>query len=127
MSENGHLWVSITEAVRLTGKSERTVRRWVAGGRLSIRHDAGLLVVGLPGDLLAHDRQAEATPDAADMAAEIAALQAQLQACQALAAEVTGERDYLRQALAAALTLQQKQLTEHTGRTWWQFWKRGEG
>jgi len=54
---------------------------------------------------------------------QIAALRAELDKCQALAEQLTGERDYLRQALAAALTLQQKALPERTGRTWWAFWR----
>jgi hypothetical protein len=41
-------------------------------------------------------------------------------------ADLAGERDYLRQALAAALTLQQKALPKPSGRPWWQFWRRSE-
>jgi len=40
--------------------------------------------------------------------------------------QLTGERDYLRQALAAALTLQQKTLPKPSGNPWWQFWRHSE-
>ena len=41
-------------------------------------------------------------------------------------ADLVSERDYLRQALAAALTTTQKLLPERTGRSWWQFWRKVE-
>ena len=42
-------------------------------------------------------------------------------------ADVVSDRDYLRQALAAALTTTQKLLPERIpSRPWWQFWRRGD-
>lgn len=125
MTDNGHVWVSVSEAVRLTGKSERTVRRWMTGGRLAVRDDAGTLVVGVPPELVPDDRQATATPDMPDMATKVAELEADVRRLQALLEQVTGERDYLRSALAASLSTTAKLLPERSGqRPWWRFWRR---
>ena len=126
MTNNERLWVSVSEAVRLTGKSERTVRRWMAGGKVPTRDNAAGLQVGLTGEMVVRGRQEEATPDMPDMAARVVELEADARRLQALLEQVTGERDYLRQALAAALTLQQKALPKPSGNPWWQFWRRSE-
>ena len=126
MTDSGHVWVSVSEAVRLTGRSERTVRRWMTGGRLAVRDDAGTLVVGVPPELVPDDRQAQATPGTPDMTAKVAELEASVRHLQAMLEQVTGERDYLRSALAASLTTTQKLLPERSGqRPWWAFWRRG--
>jgi hypothetical protein len=111
-------WLTVVEAAHATGKSERTIRRWMAGGKVT---RSGALV-GLPAtsaipDMTATGEVAE-VPDTPDMAQ----LRAELDKVTALLTEVTGERDYLRQAHAAALT-RIPQLPEKaeslTPRPWW--------
>lgn len=127
--EQAHEWVSVSEAVGRLGKTERTVRRWVSGGRLPWRQGATGLEVDVAGFRQADDRPEEAPPD---LAGQVAALQAEVRHLQAMLDRVTGECDYLRQAHAAALTLQQA-LPERTVTAgpaspqpapWWQFWRR---
>lgn len=126
MTGDGYLWVSVSEAARLTGKSERTVRRWMAGGRLQKKDNVGELVVGVPPDLVTYDRQGRTTSDNAPLQTETLRLQAEVDKLSEIVRQLTGERDYLRQALAAALTAQQKALPEHTARPWWALWRRSE-
>ena len=61
------------------------------------------------------------------MAAEMAELKAEVEKLQRLLEEVKGERDYLRQALTAALATQQKLIEARpyfeSPRRWWEFWK----
>lgn len=125
MTDNGHTWVSVSEAVRLTGKSERTIRRWMTGGKVPTRDTLAGMEVGLAGNLVNHDRRTPATPDMPDLAVRVAELEASVRHCQALLEQVTGERDYLRSALAASLTTTQKLLPARAGQPpWWRFWRR---
>lgn len=98
-------WVTISEAVGLLSLSERTIRRYVADGNLSSRRERGRLWVNLADILPA---PATPTPDTPDSPAKVAKLQAEIDRLQALLQAATEDRDYLRQALATALTTQQK-------------------
>lgn len=124
MTDNGHIWVNVSEAVRLTGKSERTVRRWMTGGKVPTRDTLAGLEVGLTGELVKEGTQATATPDTPDMTTKVTELETSVRHLQALLEQVTGERDYLRQALATSLTTQKLLPGADHSHPWWQFWRR---
>ena len=123
--------VSLDDAAHILNLSRRTVQRRLADGSLTGQKVAGRWLVDVPDDTVISQEgdtgtvvalQAQVTQlsqerdglarDRGEMARQIEAL--------------TGERDYLRSALAAALTLQQKALPAPRERPWWQFWKREE-
>jgi hypothetical protein len=149
------LLVSLGEAARRFGKTDRTIRRCVADGRLSaVETPTGTMVdlsgfvqpleeppirmkvpqpspepCGMePADAAA--MAAPGTPDATAWEFEIARLRGEVDKLSALVEQVSGERDYLRQALAASLGMQKALLAERASaappiRHWWQFWSRG--
>lgn len=97
---DGAQWTRITDAVRLTGKSDRTLRRWVTSGRLPALRKGAALWVNLAGVATVPQPDAPASADAdATLRAELAALRTQ---CDSL----TEERDYLRAMLSQALAPQ---------------------
>ena len=124
--------VSISEAARLTGKSRKTIQRYVADGRISMsQHVAGrngidiselIRVFGQLSQLdpaLSHATESQS--DAPHVAPDVAATLAQLQAENALLKAQIEAKDAnladLRQSL---------RLLEHvpsTKRRWWQFGK----
>lgn len=124
--------VSISEAARLTGKSRKTIQRYVADGRISMsQHVAGkngidtaelIRVFGeLSQSAPALSHATESQPDAGFVAPDVAATLAQLQAENALLKAQIEAKDAnladLRQSL---------RLLEHvpsTKRRWWQFGK----
>jgi hypothetical protein len=123
-------WITISEAVARSGKSERTIRRYVAEGLVTSKREGKRLLVSLP-DLLKHvsppDWSDESKPAApTDLQAENRRLQAELDKSQALLQATAADRDYLRQALAAALNAQQTLLEAGPRRRWWWPWQRRE-
>ena len=117
-------WTSVIEASKLLGKSERTIRRWMAGGRLSVREVPTGQEVNIGPYLLNPNMTDDAMPETTDRRATLASLRQEVAMLRELNRQVTDERDYLRQALGMALSLQQKQIAEtvETGRRhWWQF------
>ena len=123
-------WLTVRGAARALGKSERTIRRWVASGKIPADRDTGGLLVDVAGLTPGH---ATTTPD---VAGEVAALRAEIERLGDLLAEVRAERDYLRaalsnaQAVAMSLTGEQRLLTERAGEPRRRFrwpWQRGEG
>jgi excisionase family DNA binding protein len=130
------LLVTIAEAARRFGKSPRTIRRWIMDGRLpAIDTPTGKMVdlsgFAGPGEDGPPDRTgAEKGPDTAALELEIIRLQGEVAKLDALVQQMSGERDYLRQALAAALGTQKMLLAERAAaarpsRPWWKFWARG--
>lgn len=124
--------VSISEAARLTGKSRKTIQRYVADGRISMsQHVAGSKGIDIaelvrvfgelshPAPALSHATESQpVAPDVAatlaELRAENALLKAQLEAKDANLAD-------LRQSL---------RLLEHVPppkRRWWQLRKIGNG
>lgn len=122
--------VSISEAARLTGKSRKTIQRYVADGRISMsQHVAGSKGIDIvelvrvfgelsqPSPALSH--ATESQPDAPFVAPDVAATLAQLKAENALLKAQIEAKDAnladLRQSL---------RLLEHvpTKRRWW--WNR---
>jgi len=109
-------WCTIQEAAGQLGKSERTVRRMVSANKLAYKRDGRRLLVNLAGVV-------PAETDRVDMTVEVARLQAQVDKLTVLVDQLTGERDYLRSALASALRLQQAAIEAPKARQWWQFWR----
>jgi hypothetical protein len=136
------LLVTVTEAARRFGKSLRTIRRWMVEGRLVVVDTPVGKMVDLsgfakPGEDVPPDATGTAKLPGATPAPELAALELQVTRLQGeveklnvLAQQLTGERDYLRQALAAAMGMQKMILAERSmavqplSRPWWQFWRR---
>ena len=119
-------WITVTEVARLLGKSERTVRRWMTGGRLTWKDTPeGKLV-----DFASHSTGGGVTaPGIAVLEKENTRLQAEVDKLAELVRQLTDERDYLRRAHEASLSLvaqQQKLLPAPGNRPWWQFWRRDE-
>ena len=108
-------WVTITEATKLLGKSDRTIRRYEAKGELPSVRRAGRVYVNVAGlPIIEPEPEPEPEPD-------LQALQVEVERLRAVLEQVKSERDYLRQLLAVSLA-ENKQL-EPGRRQWWQFWK----
>jgi len=114
--------VSVAEAARILGKSERTIRRWERDGKIpsdrtgpGIRVDIGGLLPDAVGQVLTQ----------ADV------LQVELERLQERVDDLTAERDFLRdrllqaEALSLMLAGERRQLTP--GRRFRWPWQRGEG
>ena len=112
MTEQAAIWLSVSQAAIRLGKSERTIRRYIDIGRLPIDRTRTPFCVDIGGEVL---------PQAGgpDTTGEVARLQELLD-------EVRGERDYLRQALATALSTR-KLIAAPGARRWWEFWRSGDG
>ncbi len=97
-ADNNERWITINEAVSYFDRSERTIRRWAKISQIRSKKVHGRVYIAVydtaTGDRSDNDSQA---PDTSDTAPEIANL-------QALLTEAQSERDYLRSALAAALS-----------------------
>lgn len=126
--------VSISEAARLTGKSRKTIQRYVADGRISMsQRDAGrggidiselVRVFGaLSHPVPAASHASESHPDAAGVPPDVAALLATLRAEKAtLQAENSVLRSQVEAKDANLADLRQSlRLLEHvpTKRRWW--------
>jgi|SRR5271156_5284392 len=123
--------VSISEAARLTGKSRKTIQRYVADGRISMsQHVAGEKGIDISeltrvfGDLSQPDpalsHASVSQPDAPNVTPDVAALETRIKVLEAeLAARdavITAQRENLtdvRQAL--------KLLEGPRKRSWWRF------
>ena len=120
--------VSVTEAARLLGVSRRTIERRVKDGTLTVTRDGRRRLVALPEGASTVTEDGTDTTEArlSQTLAQCAELSAECAVLRQRVADVTTDRDYLRSALAAALTLQQKALPERTEQraAWWQFWRR---
>jgi len=129
--DDTHAWHTIPGAARLMGKSERTIRRKIAAGRLTTKHEGDALLVDLTGIPLLSPDELAAAPDTADILAERDRLAAERDRLTAEVAhlsqrvdDLTGERDYLRQALATSLALQQRAIEAPPARRWRWPWQR---
>jgi methyl-accepting chemotaxis protein len=135
-------WVTIAEAATILGKSTRTIRRYVAQGKLGADKSKSPMLVRVSdmtdtvadtvadtgGQVADIDRQASDTLRATIQDLErkvdrLAAANDRLEAAndrlQDLLERAEGEVDYLRQALAASMGNQQKLLEAQTGRRSW--------
>lgn len=121
----------MAEAARLLGRSQRTVRRWIADGKLAVDRSGPVIVVDVGGHVTGTDTTtADVTGEVDRLLAEVARLRADL-------ADVRAERDSWRvafereQALAMSLSSERLLLGERAGerprRRWrWQFWRPGD-
>ena len=96
MDDNGERWrwVSVREAARLLGRSERSVRRWVAEGKLIVNRSGPVTVVDIGGQVPGVD------VTTADVTGEVDRLQAGCDRLREVLASVTGERDRLREVVS---------------------------
>lgn len=117
MTGDDQRWVTVTDAAALLGKSERTIRRWVADNKLEVDKSETPYLVNVTGMIPAHAGPSD-QGDIAALKAEIKALKAQIEGLETLIDELRGQRDYLRQVIAASLTQSQKLLEAKTGRSW---------
>lgn len=116
-------WLSIADAARSLGKSERTIRRYVAGQKLPFRDTPAGVQVEITDSIGASVqngpdscRTETGTPDSDRLLAEVDKL-------AALNRHLTEEVHYLRTALAAALQRPVQLLPEPTRKNpWWRFW-----
>jgi len=93
MTEHKALWLTVSEAADRLHRSQRTVRRYIDLGRLPIDRTRTPFCVDIGGEALPQAGK----PDISDTTGEVARLQELLD-------EVRADRDYLRQALATALS-----------------------
>lgn len=122
-------WTPIDKAAALSGKSGRTLRRWVASGKLAHKREAGRLYVDLSSPVLASDVALPTTDidnELTEVRQQIATLTTELASVKAVLNEVIGERDYLRQMLAMSLSSQQKLIEAPARPRWWWPWSKTE-
>lgn len=99
-------WITVTEAIGIFGVSERTIRRRIATGLLPIKHESGRVLIYLY-DTPPDNRQA--APEGGKVAGErLTELQAENRRLSDLLAQVEGERDFLRSALATSMQNEQR-------------------
>lgn len=116
LPDNEH-WLPVAEAGRLLDKSPRTLRRWVTAGKLESQERDGRLWVEVS-EYIPRDTTID------DLKSRVDILRSEVDKLTALNEQVTGERDYLRGALAQALRMQQVAIQEPGGRrSWWPPWK----
>ena len=118
-------WLTVQQAVAHYSKSERSIRRWCREGRFQTRHEKGRLLILVP-DFEPGAEQAQAEINA--LLARIDQLELDNEAKKALIEQLSGERDYLRQAHMASLAQiqllvegQSEAKGEAKKRKWWQF------
>ena len=137
----GAQWRTLAEAISITGRSERTLRRWASADKIPAKRDddGGLLVDVTDIEPKPSRTRAEVAdiPGVADKpqaeAAEVTAWRTKAETAERDLAEtrrqvadLTGERDYLRSALAAALSSPQRALPAPRKRPWWRFWEQAQ-
>jgi len=150
MTDDAVKWVTIADAVIALGKSDRTLRRWVAGDKLPHKREQGRILVDISefiddivitpiGDDIGASMP-DAEPDIADDKAsdidtliELAELRKELKAKGETIDRQQTEIDFLRETLereqSLVLSAQQKLIEAVTDerdkerRRWWEFWK----
>lgn len=127
MADNppGH-WLTISEAAHYFRISERTLRRRIAAGQLPTQKEGGRVLVMVYDSPADKGGQADTAPA---VSAKLAELEAEVRRLSDLLSQVEGERDYLRQALAAAMSkipaieAGAESKPDPERRPWWKFWK----
>lgn len=119
-------WITVTEAIGIFGVSERTIRRRIATGLLPTKHEGNRVLIYLY----------DTAPDEGQAGAGNVSggnLEAEVRRLTGILSQVEGERDYLRQALAAAMSKipaieasSQPAAADPESKTparpWWKFW-----
>lgn len=90
-------WITVTEAIGIFGVSERTIRRRIATGLLPTKHEGNRVLIYL------YDKSPEES-QAAPGSMSGDNLEAEVRRLTGLLSQVESERDFLRQALAAAMS-----------------------
>ncbi len=127
MTGDSQQWVTVPEAGRLLNKSERTIHRWVSSGRLPSRKESGRLLVDVS-DVLPVTGVSDPSSMAVlrskvtDLQGQVDILQSEVDNLRDLVDRQDREIEFLRQAHAAALRLQQVAI-EQPKRSWWPPWK----
>lgn len=107
MSEASH-WATVKEAVELTGRSERTIRRWMKAGKIPVDRAGPGTRVDIAGLIPAMPSQPEA------LTGEVAAMQREIDMLAGEVARLQADNDRLWQSLAnaqaLAMSLSQKAL-----------------
>ncbi len=124
-------WYTIAEAVKATGKGDRTLRRWVASNKLPNKRQGRRLFVDLSGVDLVTDIDSDIVIDIDTDQVTIARLEAELAGMGREVDRLAAEVDYLRQAHAVALskipaieaTTGEQAPKPDPPRRWWQVWK----
>jgi hypothetical protein len=115
-------WITINEAVSYFDRSERTLRRWIKAGTIRSKRVKNRVYV------VVYDTKADIEPDmsaAEPDTSAIVVLEAEVKRLTDLLDQANADRDYLRQAHAAALS-KIPAIEAHASeppRRWWQFWK----
>jgi chromosome segregation ATPase len=113
-------WVTVSEAAEVLGVSERTIWRRVKAQRLEIDRSVSPHVVRVSDTVTDKSvTESDTVSEVSELEGEVERLSRDVQALEAeverlsdVLAEVRSERDYLRQAHAAALSTSQR-LLEH--------------
>jgi len=107
MSEARH-WASVKEAMELTGRSERTIRRWMKAGKIAVDRSGPGTRVDIAGLIPAMP------PHSDTMTGEAVAMQREIDMLTAEVARLQADNDRLWQSLAnsqaLAMSLSQKAL-----------------
>jgi len=111
-------WLDLKQASVVSGKSDRTLRRWVQSNKLPHKRVDGKIFVNLATHGYAMPIDEPDITDDTPTKKEYEQLQARLD-------DALSERDYLRQALAAALSKipQLSAQSSEPGRRTWKFWQ----
>jgi len=119
-------WVTIGEAVRLTGKSKRTIWRWVDAGKVTINRDVTPFVVDVSGVAILAD---DTTPpdDTEALTVRVATLERDITTLERERDDLREDRDRWWQAHMMALANTQRLLeAAPTERAWRWPWQKGE-
>ena len=107
MSEASH-WATVKQAVELTGRSERTIRRWIKNGKIPVDRTGPGTRVDIAGFMPVMPPQQEA------LTGEVAALQWEIDRLTGEVARLQADNDRLwqmaQQAQALAMSLAPKAL-----------------
>ena len=135
MEDDAGQWVTVQEASRLLNRSERTVHRMAADGRLSARKESGRLFVNVAdAEIETTDKESDVS-EAMSLRLELAEARGEVGKLSAIVNQLTDERDNLRgdikfyQSEVAALTQVTQRLAlepPKRRRSWWPPWGRGD-
>lgn len=100
-------WVTVDEAQRILGVSQRTVYRWISNGQLTSEKRGKSTFVLI-------DESQDTADSSSQLADKVAALEAELKTKNHYIEHLESEVDYLRQGLAATLSQNQKLIEAQT-------------
>jgi len=122
-------WVTVAEAVKASGKTDRTIRRWAATSKIPSKRDGQRLLIDISG--VAVKRDIDTNIDAFSISidkATIAKLEAEAEGLRAMVATLEAEAEGWKgqaAALTGIINNQQKLIeakADYPPR--WQFWRK---